>query len=89
MKVERTSNGYTITIKETDSEGVKFKNVLSFEDNEMASDLDPETCMRFIYELLEAMGIFLSNYKHEKKQLRISVEEINLQEVDLSGETDY
>lgn len=89
MKVERTLNGYTITVKEIDSEGVKFKNVYSFEDSEMVSDFDPETCMRFLYELLEAMGIFLSNYKHEKKQLRISVEEINLQEVDLNSETDY
>lgn len=87
MKVERTLNGYTITTKEIDEEGIKFKRVLSFEDDEMASDFDPETCLRFLYSILEEMGIFLSNYKHEKKQLRISVEDYS--EDNIENETDY
>lgn len=73
MKIERTVNGYLITITERDEEGNKYKERIVIQEREDYKDFDPEAVIALLNIILENLGVFVSNRKYEKENIDIDL----------------
>ena len=73
MKIKTAINGYIVEVKRDDVENKPYKDITVIQADEDCRDFDPKAVMELIMNILEELGIFISNRKYERENIEIEI----------------